>query len=423
MDQHSVPRNISGFQFHLIGDMTLRQFGYLVAGAACAFIAYKISPLPTILKYPFAGMFAFAGVAFAFLPIQERPLDRWVIAFIKSIYSPTQFIWQKEGMLLEILSKPISSPAKILSQNHTQAHQDAKTKLNQYLSTLPQSPHQTLNLREKSYIDQTLALFDSTAGTQPAYPAKPKVVINSVPKQVPTRLAEAFGGARASTPTQPVTEPIPSQAAKQSDTQTDAEQYPTPNITPLIKNEPPQPAPFDYAQIQKQLAELSDQKESLAKELAKLRSEIKKIEEPLIIKPELGQEEKKAPSIKSVSAQSAVNEIGMPAIPQTPNVISGVIRDSQKKLLPNIILTIKDGKGNLIRALKTNKLGQFATATPLSNGTYLIEVEDPLKRYAFDIAQISLSGKIILPIVIGAKGEKELLREKLTKELFGSSST
>lgn len=390
MDQHSVPRNISGFQFHLIGDMTLRQFGYLVAGAICAFIAYKISPLPSILKYPFAGMFAFAGVAFAFLPIQERPLDRWLVAFIKSIYSPTQFIWQKEGMLLEILSRPTSSAAKILPQNHTQAHQDAKTKLNQYLSTLPQAPHQTLNLREKSYIDQTLALFGSTAGTQPAYPAKPKVVIKSVPRQVSTRLAEAFGGARASTP---------------------------------MQNEPPQPAPFDYAQIQKQLAELADQKESLAAELAKLRSEIKKIEEPLIIKPELGQEEKKAPSIKSVSAQSAINEIGMPAIPQTPNVISGVIRDSQKKLLPNIILTIKDGKGNLIRALKTNKLGQFATATPLSNGTYLIEVEDPLKRYAFDIAQISLSGKIILPIVIGAKGEKELLREKLTKELFGSSST
>lgn len=400
MDQHSVPRNISGFQFHLIGDMTLRQFGYLVAGAACAFIAYKISPLPSILKYPFAGMFAFAGVAFAFLPIQERPLDRWLVAFIKSIYSPTQFIWQKEGMLLEILSRPASSAAKILPQNHTQAHQDAKTKLNQYLSTLPQAPHQTLNLREKSYIDQTLALFNTTS-----YAQKPKVAISTQSSPMPTKTVEPES-------------PKPPQVTK-SEPQTIKTEIIQP-ITPpaaTINNQ------TGMDEIHKMLKELALQKESLAQELARLKSEIKKIEEPLIIKPELGQEEKKAPSIKSVSAQSAINEIGMPAIPQTPNVISGVIRDSQKKLLPNIILTIKDGKGNLIRALKTNKLGQFATATPLSNGTYLIEVEDPLKRYAFDIAQISLSGKIILPIVIGAKGEKELLREKLTKELFGSSST
>src|SRR3990167_505525 len=163
MEQHPVPRNISSFQFHLIGDMTLRQFGYLIAGVLCAFIVFKIVPLPVILKYPFAGIFAFAGVAFAFLPIQERPLDRWIVAFIKSIYSPTQFLWQKEGTFLEILAKQTTVSTKKLSQTHTQAHQDARTKLHQYLATLPQSPHQTLNSREKSYIDQTLALFNTTS--------------------------------------------------------------------------------------------------------------------------------------------------------------------------------------------------------------------------------------------------------------------
>ena len=57
MEQHPVPRNISSFQFHLIGDMTLRQFGYLIAGALCAFIVFKIVPLPVILKYPFTFLF------------------------------------------------------------------------------------------------------------------------------------------------------------------------------------------------------------------------------------------------------------------------------------------------------------------------------------------------------------------------------
>ena len=407
MEQHPVPRNISSFQFHLIGDMTLRQFGYLIAGALCAFIVFKIVPLPVILKYPFAGIFAFAGVAFAFLPIQERPLDRWIVAFIKSIYSPTQFLWQKEGTFLEILAKQTTVSTKKLSQTHTQTHQDARTKLHQYLATLPQSPHQTLNSREKSYIDQTLALFNTTS-----YPQKPKVAVstplvtNTVEPEPPKVPQEV------KSPPQPVkTESIQSVPVPiQSEIK--------PQPVPSINNQ----AGTDYMEIHKMLKELALQKESLAQELARLKSEIKKIEEPLIIKPEVSQEGNKQPTIKAFTAQSAVNEIGMPAIPQTPNIVSGVIRDAQKKLVPNIILTIKDNKGNPIRALKTNKLGQFATATPLPNGVYLIEVEDPLKRYAFDIAEITLSGKVFLPIAISAKGEKELLREKLTKELFGNKT-
>ena len=399
MEQHPVPRNISSFQFHLIGDMTLRQFGYLIAGVLCAFIVFKIVPLPVILKYPFAGIFAFAGVAFAFLPIQERPLDRWIVAFIKSIYSPTQFLWQKEGTFLEILAKQTTVSTKKLSQTHTQTHQDARTKLHQYLATLPQSPHQTLNSREKSYIDQTLALFNTTS-----YAQKPKVAISTQSSPLVTKTVE------------PEPPKVPEEAKSEPQTiKTEIIQPLTPPVA-TIDNQ------TGMDEIHKMLKELALQKESLAQELARLKSEIKKIEEPLIIKPEVSAEGNKQPTIKAFTAQSAVNEIGMPAIPQTPNIVSGVIRDAQKKLVPNIILTIKDNKGSPIRALKTNKLGQFATATPLPNGVYLIEVEDPLKRYAFDIAEITLSGKVFLPIAISAKGEKELLREKLTKELFGNKT-
>lgn len=394
MEQHPVPRNISGFQFHLIGDMTLRQFGYLVAGAALAFVVYKISPFPAIIKFPFAGIFAFAGVAFAFLPIQERPLDRWVVAFIKSIYSPTQYLWQKEGIALSILSLTVSH-TKTLPQEQNLAHQDAREKLHHYLATLPQAPHQTLNTQEKNYIDKTMALFGSTSTF-----TKPNVVINPVQVKhndsIPQPTVKSDSDAVKITP-----KPIP---------------IATPMTVPAIPNQ----INNDYSQIQKQLADLASQKESLAGELAKLKSEIKKIEEPLIVKPEVGKEQKQ-PTIKTITPKEAVNEMGMPSLPQTPNIVIGVVKDTQKKVLPNIIITISDIKNNPIRALKTNKLGHFAIATALPNGTYLLETEDPLKRYTFDIAEITLSGKIFLPIEISAKGEKEMLREKLTKELFGSS--
>ena len=73
-----------------------------------------------------------------------------------------------------------------------------------------------------------------------------------------------------------------------------------------------------------------------------------------------------------------------------------------------------------LRALKTNKLGQFAASTPLPNGTYFMEVEDPRDRFVFDRIQISLNGTILPAIEIVAKSQKELTRQRLEKEIFGA---
>ena len=35
------------------------------------------------------------GAALAFLPFEERPLERWIFAFFRSIYSPTLYFWKK----------------------------------------------------------------------------------------------------------------------------------------------------------------------------------------------------------------------------------------------------------------------------------------------------------------------------------------
>src|SRR3989344_6554335 len=155
MEQHPVPRNISSFQFHLIGDMTLKQFVYLAGGAVVVFFIIKFFPLPSIVKWPLAGIMAFGGVAFAFIPIQERPLDKWLFAFIKSINAPTQYLWQKDAYMPDILARSYTvATSRILPQNHQAAHEDAKKKLDQYLHSLPSSPHQSINTREKNYVNK-----------------------------------------------------------------------------------------------------------------------------------------------------------------------------------------------------------------------------------------------------------------------------
>ena len=94
MEQHAVPQDITGFKFKLVGDMTLKQFCELAAGAIIAYIFYA-SGLHPILKWPLVFIFGFLGFALAFLPIEERPLDVWLANFFKSIYQPTLYLWKK----------------------------------------------------------------------------------------------------------------------------------------------------------------------------------------------------------------------------------------------------------------------------------------------------------------------------------------
>lgn len=397
MEQHPVPRNITGFQFHLIGDMTVRQFAYLAGGIILAFIVFKVFPLPGGLKFILMGIFGLTGFAFAFLPIQERPLDVWLMAFVKSINSPTQYIWQKNNQPPDILSHPMANFSKN-TPVQVKNHHEALDKLHAYLKTLPAPPQQNVNIQEKKYISNTLALFGPTlpvpgkiynAGVTPLSVTPPKTVVPSIKPAAP----------------------LPPPVVKTQ--------------IPAIQSNPPSPSESPN-NLDKQLSQMNEEKNRLMQELVQLKKELQKMREPSVITPndahEPAEKTVREASIKTVNPGQTVNETGILSIPKTPNVIMGAVKDSNRYILPNIIITLKDQKGVPIRALKTNKLGQFASSTALSNGTYLLEVEDPLKRYTFDIAQITLSGKVFLPIEIIAKGEKEIMREKLTKEIFGSAN-
>src|SRR5688572_16610909 len=110
MEQHPVPQNVTTFQFRLIGDMTIKQFGYLAGGAILAYISYKL-PVPFFFSWPLAFVFALGGVGFAFVPVEERPMDIWVMSFIKNIYSPTQFVWSHQPDAPAPVATPPVKPA------------------------------------------------------------------------------------------------------------------------------------------------------------------------------------------------------------------------------------------------------------------------------------------------------------------------
>ena len=94
MEQHPIPQQISSYQFRLVGDMTLKQFFQLAGGVLFALLFYA-SRLHPLIKWPIMSFFVLLGVGLAFFPLGERPLEKWIVAFFKAIYSPTLFSWKK----------------------------------------------------------------------------------------------------------------------------------------------------------------------------------------------------------------------------------------------------------------------------------------------------------------------------------------
>lgn len=90
-----------------------------------------------------------------------------------------------------------------------------------------------------------------------------------------------------------------------------------------------------------------------------------------------------------------------PSPPQTPNVAVGQVLDEGGNVVEGAILEIRDSAGRPARALRTNKVGHFLTATPLVGGKYEIIIEKD--GYEFSPIQFSAIDNLIPPIEIRGK--------------------
>jgi hypothetical protein len=104
---------------------------------------------------------------------------------------------------------------------------------------------------------------------------------------------------------------------------------------------------------------------------------------------------------------------GTLSVPESPNLIIGVTKDPRGNTLSNILVEVKDKDGNPVRAFKTNEVGRFASVTPLINGAYTAEFEDPKAQNKFEKITINVTGQIILPIEAISIDTREELRRSL----------
>ena len=138
MKQHPIPQDITGYKFHLIGSMTLKQFAELAVGALVAFIVYK-SNLIGVVRWPLFIFIVLLSIMIAFVPIEERPLDFWIVTFFKNLWKPTKFFWKRTPKVPDFFNyKPgLNQNLEVNPEvNYSPAR---KKRIQEYLKSIPEN--------------------------------------------------------------------------------------------------------------------------------------------------------------------------------------------------------------------------------------------------------------------------------------------
>lgn len=461
MEQHPIPQNVTTFQFRLIGDMTIKQFGYLAGGAIAGYICYKM-PFPFFITLPLTVISVLLGVGLAFVPIEERPMDIWILSFIKSIYSPTLYIWQKTQTPEMPQDKSVSTIIPKKDPGYGQFGAIPGLNLAMALSgsveafiakTMPKPGHASGQVTPPASMPPNPAqpvlekLFTPPARLPVPSVATDKTIPQRVnvfdrltalffPKKTPSPFSPHAGspadpsltGSQHNAPLPPVQkspidtspqEPRELQEVQKTQFEVTHLQQTVDNLKKELENR--ETSEGRILALQEQLMEAIKHREKMETELIELRKKVEKKTPPPIAAYTAPNAKvaNEIPTIRVVTSDVAP-KLGLPRLTTYPNVVTGLVKDNEGNLLPGVLITVRDKEDVPLRALKSNKLGQFASPMPLPNGKYFIEVEDPRNRYIFDRAQITLTGVVMPALEIIAKSQKEVARAKLAKEIFGN---
>lgn len=410
MENHPIPQDVTGFQFRLIGDMTVKQFAYLAVGCILAWLFF-IAPLPLFAKIPLGILSGLFGAALAFVPIDGRPMDALAYYFLRALFAPNQYLYQKIGGTLMVdIRPPKQKTQKQKEETHSQI---PKQKLEMLLSTLPKKPKNSLDEKETIFFESLSGAFNGAPLPTPPQTTPPTEQTVPLPP--------------ATEPPLPVTEPSLQPAA--TPLQDQARELALEKEAFLIQKEleqvrrveaAPQANPEEITiahkraqDLEKELEETLKGKKELEKELLQLRQTLatQKVE---AVKPvEMAAPAAPQPVRVRQIPKGGEKNAGLPFTSDYPNVIAGIVKDPRGNVLGNILVEVKDKDENPVRAFKTNPLGQFASATPLLNGIYTIWFEDPEGKHKFDVAEIEAKGEIIQPLEIISQDEREELRKAL----------
>ncbi len=370
MQQHPLPQDITGYQFHIIGNMTLKQFAEVGLGFFVAFLIYTTN-LIGIIKWPLMGIAAAAGAAAAFVPFEERPLDHWIITFFTVMYKPTKFFWKKEVKIPEpFLYEPTDAKAASRIETEIDLTPARRSRIKEYMTSISSDDnYDSYEEYQQSRIDEVLGAFSQVQATHSDI--KP----NTVKPNLKVRVRELKLD----------TNPLNQQQISADYTEYLSSNKTVSEISQVAQNVAVPSSNQTRIEKQKQ-----DQTEPPPETITQTNTTFVE----------------SAPQTQQVQQPTQAShfnqDLPFPALPTEPNKPVGMVIDDNNKILPNTIVEIATQTGIIARAVKTNSLGQFFITTPLKNGDYIIQAEKD--GFSFPTQTLALGGKIVKPIEI--RGQK-----------------
>jgi hypothetical protein len=353
MQDHPIPQDVTGYKFHIVGNMTLKQFAEVGIGVMVAVILYNTNLL-FFVKWPLIVLSVGLGGMMAFVPIEERPLDHWIVTFFRRLYNPTKFYWRKESTVPFAMT-----PEKtVVKQKEPQLEVDLtparQQRIKDYLASVSQDkPLSEFEEAEKMRLGAVMQTFDDVSVED--VHAKPQVV---KPTLVP-RVRKLSPSQQAPAIKQTVFQAEPEIAIPEPTAITPSTAEPPP-INPVTTAEP-----------------LTDE----------TPTEVYTDEIPV--------------PYSLPTAQAETNtKLPFPQKNTTPNMIMGMVLTGDDKLVDRATVTIKNRQGKVVGALRTNLLGQFFAATPLPSGVYALSIEKA--GLNFPEQTLTLQGAPLEPLEVRA---------------------
>jgi hypothetical protein len=392
MREHALPQDVTGYRFHIIGNMTLKQFAEVAAGCVVGFIIYSTN-LPYLIKWPlifFAGGF---GALLAFVPFEERPLDQWFVAFIQALYRPTQFFWKRDSKIPEpFLYEPHKITTSVFAEVDLSPARRQRVK--EYLHSI--------NAEETNESDadmqaetQVLSLFESTkaVNTHLPLPDRVKASKSPTPSATPSLEPEALLPSAEIQFQQRTVMPDTIQTAFTAtvlqDTPTHQKAEPKTDSVPNVVGSS---SPIVVPELQN-ISVTPTYTNGVALSADTIPENTPLTDSYLAATPQ-------GTTDTLITTQAVVqnSSLPFPDAPTEPNKVVGMAIDPNNTPLQNVIIEVLTENNMPARAVKTNMLGQFFITTPLANGRYVVQAEK--EGYQFPAQELILDGNIVTPIEV-----------------------
>ncbi|MEA2020213.1 MAG: PrgI family protein [Patescibacteria group bacterium] len=459
--QHPVPQNIMEVEFKLVGDMTLRQFGYVAGGAVLGFIIYS-QPLPSVIRWPIILFIATIALGMAFVPMEERGLDEWIRNYFIASYSPTRRAWKKskfssksrakankkeekskpekeEKEEVEKLGKELREKIQEAKEEQGKSKEDLEKKAGEISKNLDQilkamGKRSNENLSEKELREENMLLKKRLATIGEEYkrlkelegaeetPANLKQTIKYYKDQLETleeknralqkelKEKEQKRGKKEPKDIGKETKELKKHIQSLEEKNKNLEE----KLAALNKSVKEFEAKATELQKEKEtyqkkleeksseLRELEDQRNRAVGKMMKMKKQLEgqttepqKEEKKVIPKKEKAKMSSKKEKEKKLKQKIKEEQDLAPIINNVPNIINGIVKDNTGDLVEGQMVIIEDEDGDPVRALKTNKLGQFAVSTPLPNGKYTVKVSNG----HYQPTKVVVGGSVLDPIV------------------------